>query len=123
MTPEEVGNERLRPSAAYLNGMAVALITAGVFGPIISYTFSIIPNAKPISVVRLFGRLLPVQRNHTLYRESDTGRPSMTTVPEIIAAMMPLLAAVFTLGIAYFAHHSALANTEPVKQQARSRRP
>lgn len=34
----------------YLNGMAVALIIAGVFGPIISYTFSIIPNAKPISV-------------------------------------------------------------------------
>jgi hypothetical protein len=50
MTPEDVGNERLKLSASYLNGIAVALITAGVFGPIISYTFGIIPNAKPLPV-------------------------------------------------------------------------
>jgi hypothetical protein len=50
MTPKEIENERLKLSALYLNGMAVALITAGVFGPIISYTLGIIPSAKPYLV-------------------------------------------------------------------------
>jgi hypothetical protein len=50
MTPEEIWNERLKLFASYLNGLAIAMITAGVFGPIVSYVYGIIPNANPVLV-------------------------------------------------------------------------
>jgi hypothetical protein len=46
MTPEEIFNERLKLLATYLNNLAVAIVTAGVFGPIFSYAFGILPNAQ-----------------------------------------------------------------------------
>jgi FtsH-binding integral membrane protein len=50
MTPEQIWNERLKLFASYLNGLAIAMITAGVFGPIISYVYGIFPNVSPLAV-------------------------------------------------------------------------
>jgi hypothetical protein len=46
MTPAEITNERIKLLATYLNGLAIAMATAGVFGPIISYIYGIIPSAN-----------------------------------------------------------------------------
>jgi hypothetical protein len=46
MTPADIINERIKLQAAYLNGLAIAMIAAGVFGPIISYVYGIIPQAN-----------------------------------------------------------------------------
>jgi hypothetical protein len=43
----------------------------------------------------------------------------MTTTPEVVAFLMPLLVGVFGLSIAYLAHRSARAAAEPVKLAAR----
>ena len=46
----------------------------------------------------------------------------MTTIPEFFAIMMPLFLTVFALGIAYLAHRSARAHSEPVQERARRSR-
>jgi hypothetical protein len=44
VTPDEIFNEHLKLGAIYLNGLAIATVTAGTFGPIISYSLGLIPN-------------------------------------------------------------------------------
>jgi hypothetical protein len=46
MSQDDIWNERLKLFATYLNNLAVALVTAGVFGPIVSFAYGIIPNAN-----------------------------------------------------------------------------
>ena len=47
MTPDEIFNEHLKLGALYLNGLAIATVTAGTFGPIISYSLGLIHNVGP----------------------------------------------------------------------------
>lgn len=48
MTPEERNNEKLKLTASWLNGLAVAIFSVGVFAPIGQKVFGIIPAAvKP----------------------------------------------------------------------------
>jgi hypothetical protein len=41
MTPQEIYNERLKQLATYLYNIAVALVAAGVFGPIFAWIYGL----------------------------------------------------------------------------------
>jgi hypothetical protein len=49
VTPEEIYNERLKQLAAFLHNIAVALVAAGVFGPIFAWIYGLM-NIDPLLV-------------------------------------------------------------------------
>ncbi len=59
MTPEERENEKTKILANYLNGLAIAMVTAGVFGPIFSYAYGLLHDisVEPIIVSVIAGFL------------------------------------------------------------------
>ena len=51
MTKDEtIWNERLKLGALWLNNLAIALVTAGVFGPIASSVYGIPMSAGPMTL-------------------------------------------------------------------------
>lgn len=51
MTPEEISNERLKLAGTWLNGLSVAIMTAGSFIPSAQFVFGILPETAETGLV------------------------------------------------------------------------
>lgn len=51
MTPGEISNERLKLVGTWLNGLSVAIMTAGAFIPSAQFVFGVLPETTKTGLV------------------------------------------------------------------------
>ena len=105
MTPEERENEKTKVLANYLNGIAIAMVTAGVFGPIFSYAYGLLHDVplEPVLLSAIACFLYSVALNWVarLILEAAPMTQFLTN-PYVVAVGVPTIGFLVAVGTALF---------------------